>query len=142
MMPSRISGGARAARIKKRTEYRTIQLLLKGGPSDVQVHRVFGVALDELLPGLHLFPMRMVKISSAFTASSRVIRRSVRFSGSMVVSPQLIQIHLAQALIAADIHLGVGVVLRISAETWSRSASEKATRRLAPGELVEGGTAE
>ena len=42
---------------------------------------VFGVALDELAPGSTLSPIRMVKASSAFSASSMLICTITRFSG-------------------------------------------------------------
>ena len=78
--------------------------------SVVQVHRVLGVALDELLPGLHLLPHEDGK---DLVGLLRVVQGDaaegppLRVHGGL---PQLVVVHLAQALEAGDDHLGVGVV--------------------------------
>ena len=77
-------------------------------------------------------PIKMVNVSSAFTASSRVIRRSVRFSGSMVVSHSSWGFISPRPLKREMSTFTLGLPPRISADTASRSSSEKATRVVLP----------
>ena len=84
--------------------------------------------------------MRMVKVSSALTASSSSMRLQgalFRVHGGL---PQLVGVHLAQALIAVDVHLGVGVVApQLGGDPIPLLVGEGHPRGLAPGQLVEGG---
>ena len=76
------------------------------------------------LRGSTFSPMRMVKVSSAATASSRVMRRNVRFSGSMVVSQSSWGFISPRPLKREMSIFTLGFPPRISALTASRSGSE------------------
>ena len=77
--------------------------------SIVQIHRVFGVFLNELLPGLHLFAHQHRKrgVGGHGVVQGDAAQGALpRVHGGL---PQLMGIHLAQSLEAADVDLHVGI---------------------------------
>ena len=110
--------------------------------SNIQIYHVLGVLLNELLSGLHLSPMRMVKISSAFTASSRVIRRRYGFRGSWW-SPTARGVHLTQTLkrLISTLALGLSPP-HLGGHRVPFLVGVGHPLLLASGELIQGGTAE
>ena len=88
-------------------------------------------------------PIKIVKVSSARTASSSSMRRRVRRSGSIVVSHSSWASISPKPLKRLISTLALGLSPRNSAETRSRSSSEKASRVIFPlVSLNRGGTAE